>query len=287
MNPDSALDCTRRHFFSRGATGIGVAALASLFQRSALATQALGGLPHFAPTAKRVIMLHQSGGPSQIDLFDYKPALQKRRGIELPDSVRMGQRITGMTSGQGTLPIAPSMFEFKQYGKSGRLGERVIAAHREDRRRYHDHQDRQHRSDQSRSGDYVLSDRHPDQPGRPSIGSWISYGLGSENDNLPAFVVLLSQAHAINTDQPLFSRLWCERISAVAAIKACDSAPAAIRCFISTDPPGIIAVDAPAHARCAGGAEQIARRAVWRPGDPDAHRASTKWRTACRPPFRN
>src|SRR3954469_4343975 len=109
-----ALALTRRQLFSRSSAGIGVAALASL-----LPAAEQDGLPHFPPTAKRVIYLHQSGGPSQLDLFDYKPDLQKRRGIDLPDSVRMGQRITGMTSGQSTLPVAPSIFKFQQYGKSG------------------------------------------------------------------------------------------------------------------------------------------------------------------------
>src|SRR5262245_17700388 len=111
----SDLDCTRRHFFSRAATGIGIPALASLLQRA----QAAPGQTHFPPTAKRVIFLHQSGGPSQLDLFDHKPQLTERRGIELPDSIRMGQRITGMTSGQGTLPVAPSIFKFAQHGQSG------------------------------------------------------------------------------------------------------------------------------------------------------------------------
>ena len=207
MNPDSALDCTRRHFFSRGATGIGVAALASLFQRSGLATPALGGLPHFAPTAKRVIMLHQSGGPSQIDLFDYKPSLQKRRGIELPDSVRMGQRITGMTSGQGTLPIAPSIFDFKQYGKSGAWVSELLP---HTAKIVDDLTIIKTVNTEAINHDPAITffQTGSQQPGRPSIGAWTSYGLGSANDNLPAFVVLLSQAHAINTDQPLFSRLW-------------------------------------------------------------------------------
>jgi hypothetical protein len=207
VNPDSALDCTRRHFFSRGATGIGVAALASLFQRSGLAAPALGGLPHFAPTAKRVIMLHQSGGPSQLDLFDYKPSLQKRRGIELPDSVRMGQRITGMTSGQGTLPIAPSIFNFKQYGNSGAWVSELLP---HTAKIVDDLTIIKTVNTEAINHDPAITffQTGSQQPGRPSIGAWTSYGLGSANDNLPAFVVLLSQAHAINTDQPLFSRLW-------------------------------------------------------------------------------
>ena len=111
----SELDCTRRHFFGRAATGIGIPAIASLLGKAQAAR-----LPfHHAPTAKRVIFLHQSGGPSQMDLFDYKPALEKFHGSELPGSVRMGQRITGMTSGQSSFPVARSIFKFAQHGKSG------------------------------------------------------------------------------------------------------------------------------------------------------------------------
>src|SRR5688572_15231119 len=119
------LALTRRQFFSRTSTGIGGAALASLLNpglfgagESATAP-GLPGLPHFAPKAKRVIFLHQSGGPSQMDLFDYKPTLNKLRGTELPASIRMGQRITGMTSGQSSLPVANSIFKFQRHGKSG------------------------------------------------------------------------------------------------------------------------------------------------------------------------
>jgi hypothetical protein len=197
------LNSTRRQFFSRAATGIGIPALASLLQRANAAT----GQGRHAPTAKRVIFLHQSGGPSQLDLFDYKPQLAARRGIELPSSVRMGQRITGMTSGQGTLPVAPSIFKFAQHGQSGawvsellphtaKIADEICII-------------------KTVNTDAINHDpaitfiqTGSQQPGRPSMGSWASYGIGSENDNLPAFVVLLSQAHAINTDQPLFSRLW-------------------------------------------------------------------------------
>src|SRR5512133_544632 len=103
---------TRRNF-------LGMAAVASLLERDGYATPGLNGLPHFAPKAKRVIYLHQSGGPSQLDLFDYKPELRKSAGIDLPASIRMGQRITGMTSGQTTLPVTPSLFSFKQHGQTG------------------------------------------------------------------------------------------------------------------------------------------------------------------------
>ncbi len=200
-------ETTRRHFFSTGAKGIGLAALASLFQQEGHAAPGLPGLPQFPPTAKRVIFLHQSGGPSQLDTFDYKPGLEKHRGIELPDSVRMGQRITGMTSGQSTLPVAPSIFNFKQHGKSGAWVSELLP---HTAKIVDDLTIIRTMNTDAINHDPAITfiQTGSQQPGRPSIGAWASYGIGSENENLPAFVVLLSQAHAINTDQPLFSRLW-------------------------------------------------------------------------------
>src|SRR5437870_3714213 len=117
---------TRRHFFSVSSTGIGIAALASLLSQDLRAadeaqssTGGLPGLPHFAAKAKRVIYLFQSGAPSQMELFDFKPRLSDFRGAELPDSIRMGQRLTGMTATQSTFPVAPSLFKFAQHGNSG------------------------------------------------------------------------------------------------------------------------------------------------------------------------
>src|SRR5689334_3516222 len=119
MEPDSTL--TRRYFFGKSAAGIGIAALANLLggDLSAAGTPGLPGLPHFAPRAKRVIYLFQSGGPSQLDLFDYKPKLKDMGKTELPDSVRMGQRLTAMTSTQTSFPVAPSLFRFERRGESG------------------------------------------------------------------------------------------------------------------------------------------------------------------------
>src|SRR5579862_4331519 len=110
---------TRRHFFGRLSTGIGAPALASLLMDDARADDSAGVLPHFAPKAKRVIYLFQSGAPSQMDLFDYKPKLANMRSSELPDSIRQGQRLTGMTSTQTSFPVAPSLYPFRQYGQSG------------------------------------------------------------------------------------------------------------------------------------------------------------------------
>jgi hypothetical protein len=211
------LTMTRRQLFGLAGKGLGVAALASLLdpeisaapqnRPTAVKSGGLEGLPHFAPKAKRVIFLHQSGGPSQIDLFDYKPGLRKLHTTELPDSVRNGQRITGMTSGQSSFPCVNSLFQFAQHGQSGAWVSELLP----------------HTAKivdditliKTMNTDAINHDpaitfiqSGSQQPGRPSLGSWVSYGLGSENQNLPAFVVLLSQAQALNTDQPLFSRLW-------------------------------------------------------------------------------
>src|ERR1051326_7470677 len=206
------MNITRRHFFSRSSTGIGIAALGSLLAQDGFAavesskTGGLPGLPHFPPTAKRVVFLHQSGGPSQMDLFDFKPTLDKFAGTELPGSVRMGQRITGMTSGQSSFPVARSIFKFQQHGQSGTWVSELLP----------------HTAKivddialiKSMNTDAINHDpaitfiqSGSQQPGRPSMGAWVSYGLGSENRNLPAFVVMLSQAQALNPDQPLFWRL--------------------------------------------------------------------------------
>ncbi|MCC6341531.1 MAG: DUF1501 domain-containing protein [Bryobacterales bacterium] len=208
MNPHDELKLalTRRHFFGRTSTGLGAAALATLMGEPA-AARTLSGLPHFPPTAKHVIYLHQSGGPSQMDLFDPKPALRKLQGTELPASVRMGQRITGMTSGQSTLPVASSMFRFAQHGQAGAWMSELLphtAKVADDLTIIRTVNTDAINHDPAIT--FIQSGSQ--QPGRPSMGAWVSYGLGSDNENLPAFVVMLSQANALNVDQPLFSRLW-------------------------------------------------------------------------------
>ena len=210
------LSITRRHFFSRTSTGIGAAALASLLSQDSLLADAidrdpktggLTGLPHFQPTAKRVIYLHQSGAPSQMDLFDYKPQLKKLQGTELPGSIRNGQRITGMTSGQSSFPVASSLFKFDRHGESGTWLSELLPHHGQI---VDDIAIIKTVNTDAINHDPAITfiQTGSQQPGRPSMGSWVSYGLGSENQNLPAFVVLISQSSAINVDQPLFSRLW-------------------------------------------------------------------------------
>lgn len=196
---------TRRHFFGRSAYGLGIAALADLMAEE-LPSGGLPGVPHFAPKAKRVVYLFQSGAPSQIDMFDYKPELERLRGEDLPDSVRQGQRLTAMTATQSTFPIAPSMFQFQQHGESGAWISELLphTAAVADRlcivRSVHT---------EAINHDPAVTffQTGAQLAGRPSIGAWISYGLGSENQDLPGFVVMVSSGSGRN-GQPLYDRLW-------------------------------------------------------------------------------
>jgi len=199
------LAMTRRHFFSRSSTGLGIAALSTLLSSEARGAGGLPGLPHFSPKAKRVIYLFQHGAPSQLDLFDYKPDLTRQRGTDLPESIRMGQRLTGMTAFQTRFPTAPSIFKFSQQGKAGMWLSELLP----------------HTAKVADEISLVRSlnteaiNHDPavtffqtgfQLAGRPSIGSWISYGLGSENQDLPAFVVMVSQG--TGGSQALADRQW-------------------------------------------------------------------------------
>src|SRR5262245_19060441 len=193
---------TRRQFFGRTATGIGTTALASL-----LTPSLLSAATHFAPKAKHVIYLFMSGGPSHIDLFDYKPALKRQHGKELPDSVRNGQRITGMTAGQKSFPCVSPMFDFSQHGESGTWVSELLphtAGIVDDIAIVKSLNTEAINHDPATT--YIQTGHQ--QPGRPSLGAWLSFGLGSENENLPTFIVLISQGSGNKTDQPIFSRLW-------------------------------------------------------------------------------
>ena len=198
----NAAQMTRRQLFGRASAGIGTAALASLLgEGRALAA------PHFAPKAKRVIYLFMHGGPSQIDLFDHKPGLQKLHGQEFPASVLGDQRLTGMTSGQKSKPITASMFRFQQHGQSGAWMSELLP-----------HMGRvademciirsMHTEAINHDPGVTLLQTGHQQPGRPSFGAWASYGLGSENASLPAFVVLISRGSAARPADPLYARLW-------------------------------------------------------------------------------
>ncbi len=201
---------SRRQFFSRSATGIGTVALASLLRPGLFGADAAPttpGLPHFAPKARRVIYLFMHGGPSQIDLFDHKPGLKQLHGQELPDSVRGLQRLTGMTSGQKTFPVTSSAFNFARHGQSGAWVSELLphTAGVVDELCFI-------RSLNTEAINHdpavtFLQTGHQ-QPGRPSFGAWASYGLGSENKDLPAFVVLISRGSAARPADPLYARLW-------------------------------------------------------------------------------
>lgn len=213
MDPrlEQKLHVNRRQFFGRCATGIGAAALASLVNPDLFAAAADDPMapkpPHFAPKAKRVIYLFQSGAPSQLDLFDYKPQMDKLFDTDLPDSVRMGQRLTGMTSGQARFPVAPSIFKFQQHGQSGAWVSELlphVAAIADELCFIKTMQTEAINHDPAmtffQTGFQIA--------GRPSMGSWISYGLGAANRDLPAFVALSSRGSGRPSCQPLYDRLW-------------------------------------------------------------------------------
>jgi hypothetical protein len=205
----------RRTFLKRTG-GVGLAALAGLFAGEGWAMGdkdpkkrfgGLTGVPHFAPKAKRVIYLHQSGAPSQFELLDPKPLLDAKRGEGLPDSIRKGQRLTGMTSGQKAFPVAPSIYKFAQHGESGQWMSELLP----------------HLGSMADEITVIRSmfteaiNHDPavtffqtgnQLAGRPSMGSWLSYGLGTLNNDLPAYVVLTSIGSGRKDDQPLYDRLW-------------------------------------------------------------------------------
>jgi hypothetical protein len=204
-----AYQMNRRHFLSKSSLGLGAAALSSLLGPSTAwandPDKGVLGKPHFAPKAKRVIYLFMSGGPSQHDMFDHKPKLREMNGQDLPESVRQGQRLTGMTANQQSLPLAGSQFDFARHGKSGMWVSELLP-----------HTSKvvdelcfiksMHTDAINHDPAVTFFQTGSQQPGRPSMGAWLSYGLGSDNENLPGFIVMLSR----NRDggQPLYSRLW-------------------------------------------------------------------------------
>ncbi|MCB1079343.1 MAG: DUF1501 domain-containing protein, partial [Verrucomicrobiae bacterium] len=201
LNIESPIGQNRRQFLAGTGLNLGAMALASLLRGDESAAT------HLAPKAKRVIYLFMHGGPSQLDLFDHKPGLTRWHGQELPASVRGTQRLTGMTSGQKTLPVAASRFRFSRHGPSGAwisellphtasiAGELCFIRSMHTEAINHDPA-------------VTLMQTGHQQPGRPSFGAWTSYGLGSESRNLPAFVVLISRGSAARPADPLYARLW-------------------------------------------------------------------------------
>ncbi len=199
----------RRHFLGKLSLGIGSAALGSLLVPDLFSSDheslAIPGLPQFAPKAKRIIYLFQNGAPSQLESFDYKPLLNQMAGKDLPESVRNGQRLTGMTSGQTKFPLVGSHFPFKQYGKSGtwvselfphmaKIVDEICVVKS------------MHTEAINHDPALTFMQTGAQQGNRPSMGAWLSYGLGSENKNLPAFCVLLSRGRG--NGQGVYSKLW-------------------------------------------------------------------------------
>jgi hypothetical protein len=214
---ERAILLTRRSLLGRASAGLGSVALAALFGRELEGAQtgerssALGagaaGFPNFKPRARRVIYLFQSGAPSQVDLFDPKPGLARFQGADLPDSIRMGQRLTGMTSRQDRFPVAASRFAFARHGQSGADVSELLpyTAKQADLLCF---VRSMHTEAINHDPAVTFFQTGAQLAGRPSIGSWIAYGLGSENTDLPAFVVLISRGSGNPNDQPLYDRLW-------------------------------------------------------------------------------
>jgi hypothetical protein len=210
MDPliDRRLLLTRRQFFGKGAVGIGTAALATLLGNDLrAATPQAAGLPNFAAKAKRVIYLLQGGAPTHVDLFDYKPELVKRRGQELPESVHMGQRLTTMTAGQKNRPVLPGITAFKQYGQcgtwlcdflphTGSIADDICLIKS------------MHTEAINHAPAVTFFLTGAEMPGRPSMGAWLDYGLGSLNHNLPTFVVMTSRDREASCGQLFYDYYW-------------------------------------------------------------------------------
>ena len=208
-------DLTRRHFFSRTSAGLGAAALASLEGTAAQASPSasptrVGGLPelpHHQPKAKRAIYLFMSGAPSQMDMWDHKPAMADWYDKDLPESIRQGQRLTTMTSGQSRFPIAPSIYKFAPHGKNGTMVSELLPhmARKVDdialvRSMYTEAINHDPAITYICTGDQL--------PGKASLGAWLNYGLGTENENLPAFLVMTASWSGRKQAQALYNRLW-------------------------------------------------------------------------------
>jgi hypothetical protein len=255
-------------------SAVGTAALASLLQRDGFAST---GLTHFAPKAKRVVYLFQSGGPSHLELFDEKPELKKLHGTELPDSIRQGQRLTGMTSGQSSFPVIAPKFGFQTFGNCGmRLSELLphtgkvadeICLIRS-----------MHTEAINHDPAITLIQTGSQQPGRPSLGAWASYGLGSEAEDLPAFLVLISHGSGRDANQGLLERLWGSGFlpSSHQGVKLRSSGDPVL--YLS-DPPGITR-DLRRHML--DGMAQLNRRQLQTSGDPEIATRITQYEMAYR-----
>ena len=275
---------SRRQFFQGAGLKVGGIALAQLLAQRNLAAKpapgsdihpALPGLPHFAPKAKNLIYLHMNGAPAQQDLFDHKPQMEKFFDKELPDSVRNGQRITTMTSGQKRFPVAPSRFAFERCGQSGILMSELVphmkgiadeitmikSVHTE-------------AINHDPACTFVMTGS--EVPGKPSLGSWLSYGLGSESQNLPAFVVFTPTVK--NPSQALFTRMWTSGFlpSNYDGVKLRSAGDPVL--YVK-NPPGVLPGDRRAMLDALG---QLNRKAFERFGDPETQTRISQYEMAFR-----
>ena len=268
MNPiPEYRNLVNRRLLLRGAAStIGVAALSSLMPQDAVAGTngpIIGG-SHFAPRAKRIVYLFQSGGPSHLELFDPKTKLRDLHGTELPDSIRRGQRLTGMTSGQKSFPVIAPKFGFRRCGKAGTWLSELLP-----------HTGRvmddicmirsMHTEAINHDPAITLIQTGSQQPGRPSMGAWVSYGLGSEADDLPAFTVLISHGSGKDANQGLLERLWGAGFlpSSHQGVKFRSSGDPVL---YLTDPPGI---DRNFRRQMLDGLAQLNQQQLASSGDPE------------------
>ncbi|MEI7924481.1 MAG: DUF1501 domain-containing protein [Planctomycetota bacterium] len=255
----------RRAFLNHSASAMGAAAIAGLMARDNQAkASAADQLTHFAPKAKRIVYLFQSGGPSHLELLDHKPNLKKLHGTELPDSIRHGQRLTGMTSGQKSFPVIAPKFKFHQAGQAGTWVSELLP-----------HTARvmddiclirsMHTEAINHDPAITFIQTGSQQPGRPSLGAWLSYGLGSEADDLPAFIVLISHGSGKDANQGLLERLWGSGFlpSSHQGVKFRSSGDSVL--YLS-DPPGM---DRELRRQMLDGLAQLNQRELAQSGDPE------------------
>lgn len=267
MNPwhEYQQSVNRRALLQHSASAIGTAALAGLFARDTHAQDAAAAqLTHFAPKAKRIVYLFQSGGPSHLELYDHKPKLKELHGTELPDSIRQGQRLTGMTSGQKSFPVVAPKFAFQQAGQNGTWISELLP-----------HTAKviddiclirsMHTEAINHDPAITFIQTGSQQPGRPSLGAWLSYGLGSEAEDLPAFIVLISHGSGKDANQGLLERLWGSGFlpSNHQGVKLRSSGDPVL--YLS-DPPGI---DRDLRRAMLDGLAKLNQRELAQSGDPE------------------
>ena len=277
---------SRRQFLLKSGNGLGAAALSTLLNPNLFGSSAgspaataenggLPGFPNFAPKAKRLIYLFFSGGPSHIDMFDFKPEVRKVHGIELPDSIRNGQRITGMTSGQKEFPCVAPMFDFQKYGQHGTYVSELLphTASIVD-----DITIIKSMNTEAINHDPAITfiNTGAQQPGKPSLGAWLNYGLGSPNENMPGYVVMISKGRG--QSQALYARLWSAGFLP-SKHQGVNLRSAGDPVLYLSNPPGI---DRDARRRLLDGLAQLNGENFDRFGDPETQSRIAQYEMAYR-----